>query len=517
MTFGTMELLICGDSFTLDNHPALPHPALPWSVPNVDGQTTQAARRHYAFTLAFPSATIEVLHEFSDDPGKQVDTMSTPLTDSDRHPDVVVIGGGPAGSAVSTLIAQQGYRVTLFERERFPRFHIGESLIPETYWVLKRLGMLDKMKQSHFVKKYSVQFVNASGKLSAPFYFWDNKPHECSQTWQVVRSEFDLMMLNNAREHGVEAHEGMRVLDVLLEDDRAVGVRVQGEDRSSWEVRAHVVVDATGQSTLLQNRFKLRLWDPVLNKGALWTYWQGAVRDTGRDEGATIVIQTPNREGWFWYIPLHNDIVSVGVVAPFAYLFKGRGGHEATYKEEVERCPAVKARVSSARRVTGIFATKDYSYRAKQIAGTGWVLVGDALGFLDPLYSSGVLLALRSGELAADAIVEGLRRNNLSAQQLGNWSESFNQGIDRMRRLVCEYYDGFSFGGFIRAYPHLKGTVTDLLIGDLFTDRVDAVWGPMESMYPPGKQPPVPWFAQAPPDIAENKVNELFLPTGPRP
>src|SRR3979490_2227097 len=162
-------------------------------------------------------------------------------------PDVVVIGGGPAGSTVSTLLAQQGVEVELFERERFPRFHIGESLIPETYWVLKRLNMLPKMQQSHFTKKYSVQFVNASGKMSAPFYFWDNKPHECSQTWQVVRSEFDLMMLNNAREHGVQVHEGTRVLDVLFEDQRAVGVKIRGQDGSLSEVRCSVVVDASGQ------------------------------------------------------------------------------------------------------------------------------------------------------------------------------------------------------------------------------------------------------------------------------
>src|SRR5215471_8812885 len=211
------------------------------------------------------------------------------------QPDVVVIGGGPAGSTVSTLIAQRGYRVQLYERERFPRFHIGESLIPETYWVLQRLGMLPKMKKSPFVKKHSVQFVNANGKQSAPFYFWDNKPHECSQTWQVVRSEFDLMLLNNAREQGVEAHEGVRVLEVLFDGDRAVGVRVQKEDGAQEEVRAKVVVDASGQSTMLQNRFKLRVWDPVLNKGAIWTYCQGAYRDTGRDEGATVVIQTTNK------------------------------------------------------------------------------------------------------------------------------------------------------------------------------------------------------------------------------
>src|SRR6202030_3071086 len=151
---------------------------------------------------------------------------------------VVVIGGGPAGATVSTLVAQQGHRVVLLERDHFPRFHIGESLIPETYWVLKRLNMLDKMKRSHFVKKYSVQFVNQHGKLSEPFYFMDHKPHECSQTWQVIRSEFDQMLLNNAREHGVQVHEGVRVLEVLFDGDRAVGVRLQEESGAEREVRA---------------------------------------------------------------------------------------------------------------------------------------------------------------------------------------------------------------------------------------------------------------------------------------
>src|ERR671925_802038 len=144
--------------------------------------------------------------------------------------DVVVIGGGPAGSTTSTILAQHGLRVGLFEREQFPRFHIGESLIPETYWVLKRLNVLEKMKRSAFVKKCSVQFVNQHGKMSEPFYFTDHNPHECSQTWQVLRSEFDQLMLQNAAEHGVEVHEGVRVRDVLFDGDRACGVRVQNED-----------------------------------------------------------------------------------------------------------------------------------------------------------------------------------------------------------------------------------------------------------------------------------------------
>ena len=191
---------------------------------------------------------------------------------SEQSSQVVVIGGGPAGTTTATLIAQQGFRVDLFERERFPRYHIGESLIPETYWVLRRLGMLEKMQSSRFVKKYSVQFVSASGKESAPFYFHDNKPHECSQTWQIRRSEFDTMMLRNAEEHGVRVHESVRVLDVLFERDRAVGVEIQDEHGEPKRVGAEVVVDASGQSSLLINKRKLRVTDPALNKGAIWTY-----------------------------------------------------------------------------------------------------------------------------------------------------------------------------------------------------------------------------------------------------
>ena len=219
-----------------------------------------------------------------------------------------MIGGGPAGSTVSTLMAQQGLRVQLFERERFPRFHIGESLIPETYWVLKRLNMLEKMQQSHFTKKFSVQFVNSQGSESAPFYFWDNKPHECSQTWQVVRSEFDQMMLDNAREHGVDVHEGVRVHDVLFEDDRAVGVRIK-DGEAVTEVRAKVVVDASGQNGLIMNRRNLRDLGPAAQQGRDLDLLEGRVprRGQGRrrharhpdrqQEGVVLVHPAARRRG----------------------------------------------------------------------------------------------------------------------------------------------------------------------------------------------------------------------------
>lgn len=401
-----------------------------------------------------------------------------------RETDVIVIGGGPSGSATATLIAQQGHRVTLFEREHFPRFHIGESLIPQTYHVIKRLGLLPKMQKSHYIKKYSVQFVTEHGKISEPFYFCEHKPEESSQTWQVRRSEFDHMLLENAKETGVTVHEGTRVLEVLFEGKRAVGVRVKFEDGSEQEYRSKVVVDASGQSSLIIGRLNLREWDPVLKKAAIWTYWKGAFRDTGRDEGATIVLQTAGKKGWFWYIPLHDDILSVGVVAPHEYLFQNRDSkdYEKIYFEEVAKCPGLQPRIANATRCDIFRAQKEYSYRAKQAAGDGWALVGDAFGFLDPLYSSGVLLALTSAGMAADAINEGLAKNDTSEAQLRKWEAGYIAGMDRMRRLVVEFYEGFNFGRFVKKHPDKKGLVTDVLIGDLFKDDVDVLWPLMDDL-----------------------------------
>jgi len=398
--------------------------------------------------------------------------------------DVIVVGGGPAGATTATLVAQQGYSVTLFERERFPRYHIGESLIPETFWVLERLKMIDKLRQSRFVQKHSVQFITDRGMLSEPFYFADNKPHESSQTWQVLRSEFDQMMLENAAEQGVMVHEGTRVLEVLFDGTRAIGVRVQDEEGNQREVYASVVVDAAGQSNLLMDRLGLREWDPELKKAAIWTYYKGGLRDSGRDEGATLVMQLEEKKGWFWYIPLQDNTVSVGVVADFDYLFNGRGTKdiETIFLQEVQRCPGLIPKVADAERVAPVKAAKEYSYKSSQVAGDGWVMVGDAFGFLDPLYSSGILLAFKSGALAADAICDGLRASDTSATRLGAWGEDYVKGMERMRRLVCEFYDGLSFGKLVKRHPYLKGTITDMLIGDIFREEVDVIVAPMDEL-----------------------------------
>ena len=384
--------------------------------------------------------------------------------------------------------------------------------------MLKRLNMLPKMQESHFVKKYSVQFVNASGKLSAPFYFWDNKPHECSQTWQVVRSEFDKLMLDNAREHGVDVARGRaRARRAVRGRPRRRRARQgRGRRRARGAREGGGGRERPGRPD--QNRLRLRVWDPVLNKGAIWTYWEGAYRDTGQGRGRDDRHPDPEQERLVLVHPAPRQHRQRRRRRAVRLPVQGPRPVRSRPTRRRSR-PARRSRSASSKREArhrllrdqGLLLSRD------QVAGDGWVLVGDAFGFLDPLYSSGVLLALQSGELAADAICEGLAKGDTSKAQLGKWGPAFNEGVDRMRRLVCEYYDGFSFGKFVKSFPHLQGKVTDLLIGDLFTDKVDVVWPPMESLYEAGKQPIPKWNAGTPVDQAVDKHNELMLPEGRRP
>jgi flavin-dependent dehydrogenase len=394
--------------------------------------------------------------------------------------DCVVIGGGPAGATAGALLAGFGHRVLILEKARFPRHHIGESLMPETYWTFKRLGVLDKLKASPFPKKESVQFVSASGKESQPFYFTDRNPHECSVTWQVNRDEFDRMMLDNAREHGAEVWENSLVKRVLFDGDRAVGVLIDREG-STVEVPAKVVIDASGQSAIIANQLKLRQGDSFLKNGAIYAYYKNAKRDEGRNSGATIIIHTPDRSGWFWFIPLPDDVASIGLVALPSYLFTGRGDDPMkTLRAEIENCPAMLRRLNEAELVSQAYVTSDFSYRADRVAGDGWVLIGDAFGFLDPVYSSGVFLALKSGEFAADAIHDALQKVDVSANRLGVFGPKLADGMGLLRKLVYAFYaKDFSFAEFLKAHPEHTDHLVRLLIGDVFNDEVGGMFDTM--------------------------------------
>lgn len=398
--------------------------------------------------------------------------------------DCIVIGGGPAGATTATLLAQHGRRALVLERTRFPRHHIGESLMPQTWWTFKRLGILDRLKASDFVRKESVQFVNAEGRESAPFFFADRDPNEWSTTWQVRRDEFDKMMLDNAAEKGAEVRYGVRVREVLFEGDRAVGVRTMGADGQQQDIHAKVVVDASGQSGLLSRQLGLRYCDEFLRHSAVYAHFKGCYMDEGRNAGAIIVLHTRDRKGWFWYIPLRakDRVVSVGVVAPPSILTSGRDADPATIlQEEIENCPALAKRLEGAERISQVYVIADFSYRSRRIAGNGWVLVGDAFGFLDPVYSSGVLLALKSGEYAADAIHSALNDRELSGARLGCFGPRLATGMQTIRRLVYAFYDPrFRIGAFVRQHPQYHDHIVRILIGDVFNDDVNEVFTAME-------------------------------------
>ena len=385
--------------------------------------------------------------------------------------DAVVVGGGPSGSTTAALLAEHGHRVLLVERETTPRYHIGESLIPYTWFTLNRLGVVDWLRTSACPKKYSVQFVSITGKVSQPFYFFQTIKHECAQTWQVYRSEFDAMLLENARAKGAEVRQHVTVRDVLMEGSRVVGVRADTKDGAKGEeIRARVVVDATGRDSLLSRKFGWKDRDADLNKIAVWSYYKGAKRDPGLDEGATTVAYVPQK-GWFWYIPLHADVVSVGVVGEPGYLYRDTRDADAIFQREAQACQWIREHISVGRQCEPVRVTGEYSYHSKQIGGDGFCLVGDAFAFLDPLFSTGVFLALKSGEMAADAIHAALATGDVSARHFDDYLTRQRHAVTSFRNLVCAFYDlTFSFREFLQAYPHLHPLVVDTLVGNVFTD-----------------------------------------------
>ncbi len=389
----------------------------------------------------------------------------------DEHYDVIIIGGGPAGSTAAALLAERQHRVLLLEKEKFPRYHIGESLLPFTYYPLKRLGLVERMRQSSFVKKYSAQFVSTSGKASQPFYFFNRYSPDVAQTWQVVRSEFDLMLLDNAREKGATVMEETVVKQFLKDHGRVIGVRAEQKNGTVLEFRAPMTLDCSGREALAAVQHQWRLGDPKLHKVAVWTYYRGAKRDPGIDAGATTVAYVPEK-GWFWYIPQHEDKVSVGVVAEGNYLTRGGvKAPEKIFQREVEQNLWIKEHLACGKQTGPYWITGEYSCHSRYCGTEGLLLAGDAYCFLDPVFSSGVMLALKSGMLASDVIHEAIQAQDFSPTRFTDYARTLREGIENMRKLVYVFYDPeFSFSRVTRQNPELAGDITDCLSGDVNKD-----------------------------------------------
>ena len=391
-------------------------------------------------------------------------------TADDSRYDVIVIGAGPAGSTAAAVLAEQGRKVLVLEKQKFPRYSVGESLLPYCYYPLERIGVLDKIKQAAFVKKYSVQFASVAGRVSQPFYFFQPLDPEASQTWQVWRSDFDHILLDNAVEKGACVMEQTVAKKLLREGGRTIGVEVRTRDGSTSSFHAPITIDCSGRDGFALKRNDWLVRDPKLNKISIWTYYRGGLRDEGYDEGATTVAYLPEK-GWFWYIPLRDDVVSVGITAEADYLYRDGKDIQKIFLREVGVNRWIEQHLAPADRIRDFRVTGEYSYRSRYCASDGLVLAGDAFAFLDPVFSSGVFLALRSGEMVADAVDEALTADDVSAGRFTDYSANLCEGIEAIRKLVYAFYDdAFSFGSVFRKYPDLRADVTDCLIGNLFRE-----------------------------------------------
>jgi len=348
---------------------------------------------------------------------------------------------------------------------------VGESLIPYCHYPLERTGALEAVGSAGFQSKKSVQFVTAEGRASRPFYFDDHLGEKVGSTWQVDRQKFDEILLDNARNRGADIRRGLTVREFIRDESDAVcGVFVEDVNGSRSALHAPFTIDASGREALYMSQMGWRHREPDLDRIAVWTYFSGAKRDPGRNEGATTIAQLPG-DGWIWYIPLAGDRVSVGAVAKRDALFNDTRDPEEVFEFCRAQNPWVQDYLSAATRDGPVRVTADYSYRAQHCADRGIVLTGDAFVFIDPVFSSGVLLALASGEQAALAVDSALSNSSPSEADFADYGEWLCGGVEAMRALVHAFYDpGFSMAGMLRANPHLADDVTDCLVGHLFRE-----------------------------------------------
>jgi flavin-dependent dehydrogenase len=350
--------------------------------------------------------------------------------------DVLVVGGGPGGSTTATFLADGGLRVALFERERFPRFHVGESLMPATTLLLEQLGVLDEVARHGFQPKFGATFVDEESGAAQTFYFLPGQPWP-NYAYQVPRADFDTLLLEHARKRGVSVFQPAAVADARFEAD-GVTVTVDAEGER-FEARGAMLVDASGRDAFMATRQGTRRRRPNLGKVALFAHWRGAERMPGIDEG-NIRIHV-FADGWFWWIPLAGDLTSLGAVCHARTVRRFGGPPEALYAWMIERCAGVARPLAGAVRVTPVYRAANFAYDNERASGDRFVAVGDAVAFVDPIFSGGVYIAMRSGQLAARAILEAFAAGDFSARRFAAYERRVRAGLAPLFKFIHKYYE----------------------------------------------------------------------------
>jgi flavin-dependent dehydrogenase len=394
----------------------------------------------------------------------------------DRY-DVAVIGGGPAGSVCSARLASRGRRVLLLEREKHPRFHLGESLLPNSMGVLSEVGVLDEVR-ARFLVKRGARFVDGLDPDCATRYDFAEAFHPTwDHAFQVPRDEFDALLFRRAGESGAELREGWEVTRILREGERAVGVEVRGPDGTMHEAPARFVVDASGRNALMARASSGVERIAHLDRTALFTQVQGAWRDAGPREGDIQIVvfgKNPDDRGWFWFIPFADGRTSVGCVVSSAWMRARRGmAAEALFEDAVRGSPTAASLLAGGPRLFPARATADFSFRVDNLRGDGWVALGDASGFIDPLFSTGAHLAMHGGLQAADAIDAALEAEDVSRDRFEAWERRQRLGAQLFIGVVQAFYAG-DLTTYLFAktqHPFLRRAITSLLAGDVFDDE----------------------------------------------
>jgi flavin-dependent dehydrogenase len=378
--------------------------------------------------------------------------------------DVIVIGGGPAGSTVATRLAQRGRRVAVFEKERFPRFHIGESLLPCSMPLFRELGVLPKLADGRFLPKFAAEFVTADGRQRQRYAFADGLLGGSPSAFEVERSEFDRVLLEHAEATGVHVEQEATVVRFDCDLARGVSVLVRSADGREQTHEAEMLVDASGQSALLPSRLGLREMEPSLRNFAVFSHFEGATRAPGEREGDISIVLV--NEGWWWVIPLRGERTSVGLVGPAKGL-KGQKPDEAFLAARIAATPYLVERLANARRVEPVRTISDWSYKSRALAGDRWLLVGDSGAFIDPVFSTGVYLGMTGAFEGAAAVDRALRERRFERERFVPYERS-------MRRLVgtyTEFVKGFYTPEFAELLLHpsdafgLRRAVTSVLAG----------------------------------------------------